>query len=142
RKNVISLEDRENRKALRVGSENAPKDIGFNLNKKTTLDKSERLPKEELIALLFSAFAEYPYWTFKALIERIKQPQTWLREVLTEVASLQKKGPYNGMYALKPEFGGVADAGVASSTGGGLTSGEVVKAEDEDEEMGDDEEIL
>ncbi|GAA5943984.1 transcription factor IIF subunit TFG2 [Sporobolomyces koalae] len=63
-----------------------------------------RMPHNELLDLLISQFAIAPYWAFKALNEHVKQPQTYLKQTLSEVANLVKNGPYAGMWALKPEF--------------------------------------
>lgn len=68
------------------------------------MDKRERLPREELLNLIFQAFAKYEHWTLKSLVENTKQPQVWLKEVLQEVAILNKRGPYMGSYSLKSEF--------------------------------------
>ncbi|KAI8922872.1 transcription initiation factor IIF, beta subunit-domain-containing protein [Entophlyctis helioformis] len=78
---------------------------GFQKKKGTgTLDKRERMPRNELLDTLFALFAEYKYWNFKGLVDRTQQPQSWLKEVLNELCVLNKRGPYNGMYELKPEF--------------------------------------
>lgn len=62
------------------------------------------MPKNELMDILFAAFERYPYWSFKGLIEQTKQPSQYLKEVLTEICILNKRGPYTGNYQLKPEF--------------------------------------
>ncbi|BGP43072.1 hypothetical protein JCM10450v2_007197 [Rhodotorula kratochvilovae] len=79
-----------------------------------------RLPKNELLDLLFPLFAQAPYWHLRALNDHVHQPQTYLREVLNEVALLVPKGPYAQMWALRPEFksqpgqaGGAAAGGAA-----------------------------
>ncbi|KAL7748926.1 hypothetical protein RI367_005574 [Sorochytrium milnesiophthora] len=67
-------------------------------------NRRERMDKAELIDLLLTLFAEYPYWKMKGLLDRTKQPHAHLRATLDSVAKLNKNGPYNGMYNLKPEF--------------------------------------
>lgn len=63
-----------------------------------------RLPHNELLDLLISQFSIAPYWSLKSLNEHVKQPQTYLRQTLTEIANLVKNGPYAGTWALKAEF--------------------------------------
>ncbi|CAG8764564.1 11769_t:CDS:2, partial [Racocetra fulgida] len=57
-----------------------------------------------LIDSLFGAFEKYAYWTFKGLKDYVKQPESYLKEVLNEIAILDKKGHYNNCYHLKPEY--------------------------------------
>jgi transcription initiation factor TFIIF subunit beta len=62
------------------------------------------MARDDLLNLIFSSFAKYEHWTLKALVEHTQQPQMWLKEVLLDVAQLNKRGPYLGTYSLKPEF--------------------------------------
>ncbi|KAI8646135.1 transcription initiation factor IIF, beta subunit-domain-containing protein [Parasitella parasitica] len=71
---------------------------------KTDKEKATRMPRNELMDLLFDAFDKYPYYTFKGLVEHTKQPNQYLKEVLNEICILNKKGPYTGSYQLKPEY--------------------------------------
>jgi transcription initiation factor TFIIF subunit beta len=71
---------------------------------KTGDGKATRIPKNELLDLLFKLFEEYDYWSMKGLRDRTKQPETYLKEVLETMAVLIKKGPYSMKYSLKPEF--------------------------------------
>ncbi|KAF9122836.1 hypothetical protein BG015_005457 [Linnemannia schmuckeri] len=80
--------------------------------------KTTRMPKNELMDLLFTAFEQYPYWSFKGLVEYVKQPQTYLKDVLAEICNFIKKGPYTAKYQLKPEFAG----GAGRSSGGSSSS--------------------
>lgn len=94
--------------------------------------KTTRMPRNELMDMLFSAFEQYPYWSFKGLVEYVKQPQSYLKEVLSEICNFIKKGPYTAKYQLKPEFAGAAGRAAAasgivpsgSSSGSGLASAE------------------
>lgn len=61
-----------------------------------------RIPKNELLDLLFPLFAQAPYWHLRALNDHVQQPQTYLRETLNEVAILVPKGPYAQMWASGP----------------------------------------
>ncbi|KAK4052605.1 hypothetical protein OIO90_004233 [Microbotryomycetes sp. JL221] len=87
-----------------------------------------RLPKTELMDLLFQHFEQAPYWHIRSLSERLKQPQTWLREVLTQVAEVVPRGPYNGMWKLKAGF----SANGGTVPGSSETKPEVVPADDDD----------
>ncbi|KAJ1981549.1 hypothetical protein H4R34_002035 [Dimargaris verticillata] len=66
--------------------------------------KSARMPKQELLDLLFEYFEEYQYWSLKGLVERTNQPVAFLKEVLKDIAVLNKRGQYAGTYNLRPEF--------------------------------------
>ncbi|KAJ2723062.1 hypothetical protein GGI07_002889 [Coemansia sp. Benny D115] len=73
--------------------------------KKQKVDtKMARMERKDLMDMLFAAFAKFPYWPFKSLVEHTRQPSAYLKEVLVEVAILNKRGPYAAMYSLKPEF--------------------------------------
>ncbi|KAI8978392.1 transcription initiation factor IIF, beta subunit-domain-containing protein [Pilobolus umbonatus] len=67
-------------------------------------EKATRLPRNELMDLLFAAFDKYPYWSFKGIVEHTKQPNQYLKEILSEICILNKRGPYAGNYQLKPEY--------------------------------------
>lgn len=87
---------------------------------KTTLrSKSEgraiRMPKQDLLNLLFKLFEEYEYWSMKGLKERTKQPELYLKESLELIANLIKKGPYTSKYNLKPEYRRLRDAEKAAT---------------------------
>ncbi|KAI9478359.1 MAG: transcription initiation factor IIF, beta subunit-domain-containing protein [Benjaminiella poitrasii] len=78
----------------------------FITTKKPKVDKEKatRLPRNELMDLLFAAFDKFPYWSFKGIVEHTKQPNQYLKEVLNEICILNKRGPYAGNYQLKPEY--------------------------------------
>ncbi|KAG0301342.1 hypothetical protein BGZ98_008437 [Dissophora globulifera] len=90
--------------------------------------KTTRMPRNELVDLLFKAFEEYQYWSFKGLVEYCKQPHSYLKEVLGEICNFIKKGPYTAKYQLKPEFAGAAAAARGqggSGSGAGSSNGKV-----------------
>ncbi|GAA5899662.1 transcription factor IIF subunit TFG2 [Sporobolomyces salmoneus] len=70
----------------------------------TNQPRFSRMPHNELLDLLINQFSQAPYWSLKSLNEHVKQPQTYLKQTLGEIANLVRAGPYVGMYALKPEF--------------------------------------
>lgn len=67
-------------------------------------DKATRLPRNDLLDLLFKLFEEFDYWSLKGLKDRTKQPEVYLKEILETMATLIKKGPYAMRYSLKPEY--------------------------------------
>ncbi|CAH6721983.1 transcription initiation factor IIF subunit beta [[Candida] jaroonii] len=69
-----------------------------------------RMPKKDLLDLLFRLFEEYEYWSIKGLRERTRQPESYLKESLESIANLIKKGPYTSKYNLKPEYKKLRDA--------------------------------
>jgi transcription initiation factor TFIIF subunit beta len=73
-------------------------------HKKVNQEKRERLPREDVVTLLFQAFDKYPYWNFNGLVEHTDQPQSYLKEILGDIGQLIKRGPYNGMWQLKKEY--------------------------------------
>lgn len=72
--------------------------------------RAARIPKNELLDLLFTHFESRPYWTIKALTEHVKQPQVYLKEVLAEIGILVPRGPYANMWKLKDEYKGSVSA--------------------------------
>lgn len=87
------------------------------------------MPHNELLDLLINQFSQAPYWSLKSLNEHVKQPQTYLKQTLGEIANLVRNGPYSGMYALKPEFKQGQGGHPTQPTGTDAGSG--VKKEDE-----------
>lgn len=66
--------------------------------------KRERLPKDEVMDMLFRAFERLPHWTFKALVDHTQQPSAYLKDILGEIAIYNTRGPYKNLYELKPEY--------------------------------------
>ncbi|KAJ2649631.1 hypothetical protein IWW40_002972 [Coemansia sp. RSA 1250] len=115
--------------------------------KKSRVDsRMTRMDRQELMNMIFAGFERYPYWNFKGLVEHTRQPAAYLREVLQEVARLNKNGPYANYYSLKPQFRKAsADAAAAaeaakanaSSSAGGTSNAEGQNS-DEDLDMDDE----
>jgi transcription initiation factor TFIIF subunit beta len=72
--------------------------------KKVVVDKRERMPKNDLLDLIFHVFQDKEIYNFKELQDKTQQPSQWLKEILNEVCILGKGGLNNGMYQLKPEY--------------------------------------
>ncbi|KAH7326652.1 transcription initiation factor IIF, beta subunit [Stachybotrys elegans] len=72
--------------------------------KKGEVFKAARIPKNQLLDLIFNCFREYQYWSMKALRQRTQQPDSYLRQVLEEVAVLNKSGPFANHYCLNEAY--------------------------------------
>lgn len=66
--------------------------------------RKERLPREEVLDILFRAFERLPHWTFKALVDHTQQPSSYLKDLLGEIAIYNTRGPYKNLYELRPEY--------------------------------------
>jgi len=83
-----------------------------------------RMPRNQLLDLLFSLFREQPRWSIKPLRERTQQPEAYLKEVLTSIATLNRSGEYNGLWELNDVF---AKDGVCHRPHGSLFSTKVME---------------
>lgn len=63
-----------------------------------------RMPRNQLLDLLFSLFRDTPRWGIKLLRERTQQPEAYLKEVLGEIAALHRSGEHNGLWELRSDF--------------------------------------
>ena len=69
-----------------------------------------RMPRNQLLDMLFLLFQEQPRWSIKPLRERTQQPEAYLKEVLGDIATLHRSGEFNGLWELSDIFarGGVS----------------------------------
>lgn len=67
-------------------------------------ERRERLPKKDVMDILFKAFERMPHWNFTGLVQLCQQPTVYLKEILGEIAVYNKRGPYKNLYELKPEY--------------------------------------
>jgi transcription initiation factor TFIIF subunit beta len=67
-------------------------------------EKKERIPREDLLDLLFNLFESKAQISFKELVQKTQQPVSWLKEVLADVCDLNRRGPNTGTYQLKVEY--------------------------------------
>lgn len=72
--------------------------------KKNQTEKFARMPRNELLDMLFELFEEYPYWAIKGLRNKVQQPEVYLREVLMNIADYHRVGPYASLWSLKPAY--------------------------------------
>jgi transcription initiation factor TFIIF subunit beta len=74
-------------------------------NKRGSSDlRRERLPHEELLNLLFHQFERQPHLSLQQLIELTHQPVQYLKEVLSEIAIYNTRGPFKNFYELRSEY--------------------------------------
>ncbi|GAB1521892.1 hypothetical protein RhiTH_004991 [Rhizoctonia solani] len=100
-------------------------------------ERAARIPKNELLDMLFKLFMVQSHWSMKVLRERTKQPLDYLKETLEEIAILHKSGPHTNTWSLQAsyaqQFGAPPpEANAATSSMNMVESDE---DEDEDEDM-------
>jgi len=71
---------------------------------KQQYERMARMAKNDLLDAIFLHFRERTHWSIKELRQKVQQPETYLREVLNEVAVLERSGPNNGMYRLTDNY--------------------------------------
>jgi len=109
---------------------------------KGQFERMARMPRNQLLDLLFSLFREREHWSVKLLRERTQQPEAFLKEVLGEIAFMHRSGEHNGTWELMANFKG--DGIKGENVPGPSFSGDAVKAEDDmddDDEDDDDDDM-
>ncbi|TQV95831.1 hypothetical protein V2A60_001000 [Cordyceps javanica] len=101
--------------------------------KKGEILKAARIPKNQLLDLIFDCFRQYQYWSMKALRQRTQQPDSYLRQVLDEVAVLNKSGPFANHYCLSEAYRDKAGSESREAAAETVDDGD----DDEPEEMED-----
>lgn len=97
--------------------------------KKGEIFKATRIPKNQLLDLIFECFREFQYWPMKALRQRTQQPDSYLRQVLEEVAVLIKSGRFANNYTLSDAY---------RDMGGNEAKEAAAEAEDGDDDEGEE----
>ncbi|KZT67921.1 hypothetical protein DAEQUDRAFT_728416 [Daedalea quercina L-15889] len=154
KKQIMRIEDagvggRGNINMLTSGVANTtPLSLGQRKQKpaKGQFERMARMPRNQLLDELFRLFQERERWSIKVLRDRTQQPEAYLKEVLTEIADLNRSGEFNGTWELKQTFRGEGvkaehvpgPSGVAADTG----AADGVKEEDFDDFDEDDEEDM
>ncbi|TFK49798.1 hypothetical protein OE88DRAFT_1662476 [Heliocybe sulcata] len=110
---------------------------------KGQFERMARMPRNQLLDLLFNLFRERPQWSIRVLRERTQQPEAYLKEVLSEIASLHRSGEFSGLWELKSSFkdDGVKPEGAAGSsmhTDLSQMPPDSMKDEDDDEDEDED----
>ncbi|GMM29243.1 transcription factor IIF subunit [Martiniozyma asiatica (nom. inval.)] len=88
-----------------------------------------RLEKNELLEKILECFKEYEYWSLKNLKLRLKQPEQYLREILEDVAQMEKGGVFSQKWRLKDAYRKTIQA-----ENSGFKKEEEEEEEDEDED--------
>ena len=106
------------------------------------MQKTARMPENELLDRIFACFNEYNYWSMKAFRAKLQQPEVYIRETLEKVAVLAKSGRFATQWSLKPEnkianYDAIGDA-VAPTAEGDPGGNESDMADEEDGEDDDD----
>ncbi|KAJ5528190.1 hypothetical protein N7504_011324 [Penicillium tannophilum] len=70
---------------------------------KSQENKTTRIAQNELLDKIFQCFRQYKYWPFRALKQRLQQPEAYLKQTLEMVAHLIKSGDHSMTWQLKPE---------------------------------------
>lgn len=78
--------------------------VGGKKQKKEQKDKAVRMERGALFDALSKCFAEFKYWSLRALRTRLRQPEAYIKEALDDVAVLVRSGDFAMTYKLKPEF--------------------------------------
>ncbi|WVR09689.1 hypothetical protein IAU60_006764 [Kwoniella sp. DSM 27419] len=149
---------------LASGYRNATSTFGSKMiisAKQQTGERHARLERHELTDRIFGLFREKPYWGIPALKATLKQPDSWLREVLRDVAEQIKEGRYINMWQLKRgwragegEGEGAGEDGYGAERGdrpeegdvkpgiGGNQVGDAMDEDEDDEDEDDFEEVM
>lgn len=105
--------------------------------KKGETIKAARIPKDQLLDLIFDCFRQYQYWPMKALRQRTQQPDAYLRQVLEEVAVLIKSGKFANNYCLSDAYKDKQGADAKEAAAVAEDDGDDGDDDDDDEEMED-----
>ncbi|KAJ7318110.1 transcription initiation factor IIF, beta subunit-domain-containing protein [Mycena albidolilacea] len=117
---------------------------------KGQFERMARIPRNQLLDLIFQLFRDTPRWGIKPLRERTQQPEVYLKEVLSEVAFLNKTGEYASLWELKDTFkdessrgniAGMSGAGELISFGDSDVKMEGVEDDEDDDDDDDMEEV-
>ncbi|THH16875.1 hypothetical protein EW146_g3847 [Bondarzewia mesenterica] len=71
---------------------------------KGQFERMARMPRNQLLDMLFNLYRERAHWPIKQLREKTQQPEVYLKEVLSEIAFLHRSGEFNGTWELKASF--------------------------------------
>lgn len=102
------------------------------------MQKTARMPQNELMDKIFACFRRYNYWSMRSFRNELQQPEAYLRETLEPIAVLAKSGKFATHWSLKPEFRkehyeDLGDA-IAPVEEGGAEDSDMADEEDEDDE--------
>ncbi|CAK9787439.1 Rap30/74 interaction domain-containing protein [Cutaneotrichosporon oleaginosum] len=149
---IVQLDDKNMSQAklnqLASGFANASSKLGKGMivgsAKVASGERFARMERRDLQHRLFQLFNEKPYWSITALKATLQQPDTWLREVLKDVAVLIRDGQYANMWELNESWKDVGGGDTKPSVDGAKEDEDSSEEEDdeEDEEDEDDFEVV
>ncbi|KAI0091172.1 transcription initiation factor IIF, beta subunit-domain-containing protein [Irpex rosettiformis] len=110
---------------------------------KGQFERMARMPRNQLLDMLFSLFREREHWPVRMLRERTQQPEAYLKEVLGEIAFMHRSGEHNGTWELMANYKGEGIKGenVPGPSLSGDVSPKAEDAMDEDDDDSDDEDM-
>ncbi len=73
-------------------------------NKAYAEGKKSRDDPELVTERLFELFEKHQYYNIRDLVKETRQPITYLKEVLKDVCTYNRKNPHRNMWELKPEY--------------------------------------
>jgi transcription initiation factor TFIIF subunit beta len=77
--------------------------------KKVVKDKNFRMEQKDLYDAIHRCFSEYKYWSLKALRQRLRQPEDYIRKSLENIGTLIRSGDFAMQYVLNPEYAASLD---------------------------------
>ncbi|KAI0833267.1 transcription initiation factor IIF, beta subunit-domain-containing protein [Trametes gibbosa] len=109
--------------------------------RKAAADRMTRVARHTLLDMLFRLFGERARWSLRLLRERTQQPETYLKEVLADIAFLHRTGEHHGTWELSASYSGkrrdvdAVDPSVASSPNETVEDGETFDDDSDLEEV-------
>jgi len=106
-------------------------------------ERFARMPQNQLLDALFTIFREKDYWSVKELRVKTEQPEAYLKETLSSIATLHRSGPHNGLWELNANFkeGGAGSSNVPFSSDIEIPSDVKMEDTDDDDDDDDDEDM-
>jgi transcription initiation factor TFIIF subunit beta len=105
-------------------------------------ERFARIPRNQLLDALFGLFAQQTHWSIKELRLKTQQPEAYLKEVLSEVASLHRTGEKVGLWTLKENFVREPSSGVKGEEGNQYSSDVGAKDEEMEDDLSEDDEEM
>ncbi|KIP04282.1 hypothetical protein PHLGIDRAFT_129621 [Phlebiopsis gigantea 11061_1 CR5-6] len=109
---------------------------------KGQFERMARMPRNQLLDLLFGLFREREHWSVKILREKTQQPEAYLKEVLSEIAFMHRSGEHNGTWELMANFKGDGIKGENVPISNLGASSLKMEEEDDDDDDEDDEDDM
>jgi transcription initiation factor TFIIF subunit beta len=78
-------------------------------HKKPPREKAVRMSQQDLLDRLYQCFRRYKYWSLRALKNELKQPETFIKETLENIAVLIRSGDFAMNYKLKDDYASLAN---------------------------------